>query len=240
MNFELEKVKLRVITDNFGIAPMAKPPVVEDKQIDHMLKVAIATSRMPKRDAALLLTLYGTGMATTELATVTVGDYIDGNGKIKTTSAVRPDVAHNGTVRALYWTNKRLANALDAYLAWRLAHNHGVTVKRGAWRGLDPHSSIFLTDEGEPYALTKRTLKSGKISYSSNVLGAVITRLHEHAGVHGGSAQSARRTLAVKLHRQGYDLVHIAAILGHKSVETTQRMVSGDPVRLGDIVASLV
>jgi hypothetical protein len=34
--------------------------------------------------------------------------------------------------------------------------------------------------------------------------------------------------------------VHIAAILGHKSVSTTKRLVEGDPVRLADIVARAV
>ena len=66
---------------------------------------------------------------------------------------------------------------------------------------------------------------------------AYISRLHANLGIEGGSAQSARRTLAVKLHRKGYDLVHIAAILGHKSVSTTKLMVTQGPARLADIVA---
>lgn len=65
-------------------------------------------------------------------------------------------------------------------------------------------------------------------------------RLHANAGLEGGSAQSARRTLAVKLHRQGYDLVHIATLLGHQSVSTTKRPVTQDPVRLADIVARAI
>lgn len=71
-------------------------------------------------------------------------------------------------------------------------------------------------------------------------LGACITRLHSIAGIEGGSAQSACRTLSVKLHRKGYDLVHIGAILGHKSVRTTKRLVTQDPVRLADIVAKAI
>ena len=33
---------------------------------------------------------------------------------------------------------------------------------------------------------------------------------------------------------------HLAAILGHKSVSTTKRLVEGDPVRLSEIVARAV
>jgi len=216
-----------------------KPPVIEDKQIEHLLKATAAYSRVPLRDTALLLTLYGTALSVTELATLTVGDYLDAKGNVRVTSAVRVDVAHNGEERPLYWSNKRVVAALDAYLAWRVEHKHGVTVKKGAYRGLDPESALFLTEDGGAYALTKRILPSGVWSYSCNTLGAYISRLHANAGIEG-SASSARRTFAVKQHRQGRDLVHIAAILGHKSVSTTKRLVEGDPVRLADIVARAV
>lgn len=219
---------------------MAKPPVIEDRQIEHLLKATAAYSRVPLRDTALLLVLYGTALSVTELATITVGDYLDAKGNVRVTSAVRVDVAHNGEERPLFWSNKRVVAALDAYLAWRVERKQGITVKKGAYRGLDPESALFLTEDGGAYALTKRMLPSGVLSYSCNTLGAYISRLHANAGIEGGSAQSARRTFAVKQHRQGRDLVHIAAILGHKSVSTTKRLVEGDPVRLADIVARAV
>ena len=161
---------------------MAKPPVIEDKQVEHLLKATAAYSRVPLRDAALLLTLYGTAMGVTELATITVSDYLDAKGNVRVTSAVRVDVAHNGEERPLFWSNKRVVAALDAYLAWRIEHEHGTTVKKGAYRGLDPDSSLFLTEDGRPYTLTKRTLPSGVLSYSCNTLGAYISRLHANAG----------------------------------------------------------
>jgi integrase/recombinase XerD len=219
---------------------MAKPPVIEDKQFEHLIKATAAYSRVPERDTALLLTLYGTAMNVTELATITVADYLDAKGAVRVTSAVRANVSHNGEERLLFWSNKRVVTALDNYLALRLERRHGVTVKKGAYRGLDPDSSLFLTEDGQSYSLTKRTLPSGVFSYSCNTLGAYISRLHANAGIDGGSAQSARRTFAVKQHRQGRDLVHIAAILGHKSISTTKRLVEGDPVRLADIVAKAV
>ena len=78
---------------------MAKPPVIEDRQVEHLLKATAAYSRVPLRDTALLLTLYGTALSVTELATVTVGDYLDAKGNVRVTSAVRVDVAHNGEER---------------------------------------------------------------------------------------------------------------------------------------------
>jgi integrase/recombinase XerD len=219
---------------------MAKPPVIETNQFEHLIKATAAYSRTPDRDTALLLTLYGTALAVTELATIKVSSYLKPDGLVLVNSAVDPEIAHNGYRRPLFWSNKRIVSAMDMYLQWRLVHRQGTTIKRGAFRGLDPDSPIFLADDGEPYSLTKRTLPSGVLSYSCNTLGACISRLHANAGIENASANSARRTLAVKLHRQGYDLVHIATLLGHKSVSTTKRLVSQDPARLADIVAKAV
>lgn len=153
---------------------MAKPPVIEDKQLEHMLKATAGYSRTPERDVALLLTLYGTALATTELATLTVSDYLEPDGAVKVNSSVRHDVAHNGEPRPLYWSNRRVVTAIDKYLAWRLENKHGATVKKGAYRGLDPASALFLTDDGKPYTLTTKRLASGVVSYSCNTLGAAV------------------------------------------------------------------
>ena len=78
---------------------MAKPQVVEDKQLEHMLKATAACSRVPERDTALLLTLYGTALGITELASITISNYLNADGSVKRESAVRVDVAHNGEER---------------------------------------------------------------------------------------------------------------------------------------------
>jgi site-specific recombinase XerD len=107
---------------------MTKPPVIEDRQIEHLLKATASYSRTPDRDIALLLTLYGTALAVAELATITVGDYVGEDGSVRVASAVRPAVAHNGDDRPLFWSNKRIVAAIDAYLTWRLAHGQGRTI----------------------------------------------------------------------------------------------------------------
>ena len=219
---------------------MAKPQVVSDRDLEHMLKATAAYSRVPERDKALLLTLYGTALGVTELACLTVSDYLNADGTVREKSRVREDVSHNGIPRPLFWTKHRVCASLDEYLAWRVANKQGITVKRGAYRALDPASAIFLTEAGSAYGLTEKTLPSGALSYSCNALGAYISRLHANAGIEGGSAQSARRTFATKLHRKGYDFRHLAEILGVQSVTTVKRLVEADPVDLGDLVAGAV
>lgn len=218
----------------------AKLHVIEDRQIEHLLKTTAAYSQVMERDTALLQVLYGIALTTTELATIAVSDYLDAKGSVRVVSLVRAEVAHNGEARPLYWSNRRVVKALDAYLAWRASHRQGVTTKRGMYRGLDPSSPIFLTEDGRHYSLTQRTLPSGSLSASSNALGALISRLHANAGIDGSNAQGARRAWAVKQYRKGVDLAHIALLLGHKSVSTTRRLVEDELVLFADIVARAI
>lgn len=219
---------------------MAKPPYIEDKQLKHMLKVASVTGDSPVRDVALLYTAYGTGMMLTELASITIKDYLTETGDVRETSSVRAEIAHNNKERPVYWVSPRVLAALEDYLAYRIKHKHGVTTRTAAFRSLDPDGPLFRRADGEPYGLTKRNLESGKISYSCDSLSQVFRKLHAQAGIEGGHALAARRTFGVRLYRKGYDVRHIAELLGHSTISATKRLIDDDPVRLADLVAGVV
>jgi integrase/recombinase XerD len=128
---------------------MAKPPVFEDKQIEHLIKATASYSRVPERDTAVILTLYGTALAVTELATIKVNSHLKLDGSVLVASAVHPDIAHNGQARPPFWSNKRIVTEMYKYLQCRLERRQGATVKRVACRGLDPDGLIFFADDGE-------------------------------------------------------------------------------------------
>ena len=218
---------------------MAKPQFITEKELRHMLKVAAITGDSPLRDVALLYVAYGTGAMLTELATVKISDYLKEDGSVKEESLIRAEIAHNNRARPLYWSNPHVLAAVDAYLDYRIKHKHGVTTRKAAYRSLDPDSPIFLRADGEPYGLTQRKLDSGTISYSCDSLSQVFRRLHSQAGVIG-HALAARRTFAVRLNRKGYDVRHMAELLGHSTISATKRLIDEDPVKLADLVAGVV
>lgn len=219
---------------------MAKAPVVEEKELRHVLKVAAAVSEFPERDTALLYVLYGTGAMLTELASLKVRDYLTETGNVIEEGQWRPEIAYNNRARPLFWLNTKVVGAVDAYLEARLKRGHGITTRTAAYRGLDPDSPLVLRDDGQPYQLTKRVTKSGATSYSCDSLSQRFRKLHAQAGVEGANALAARRTFAVRLARKGFDLRHIAELLGHASLTATKRLVDEDPIRLGDIVAGVI
>ena len=219
---------------------MAKAPFIEDAKLKHLLKVASVSGGLPVRNIALLYVIYGTGQMLTEVARFPLSAYLNADGTIKTASEVSAEVAYNGKARPLYWSSPRVTTAIDNYLTYRIAAKHGVTARFAAYRGLDPDSPLFLTDEGEPYRLTKRKTTTGAISYSCDSLSQLFRKLHLQSGIEGASAMSGRRTFAIRLHQKGYDLRHINELLGHETLTATKNLIDADPVRLGVLVAGVI
>ncbi|WP_230588267.1 tyrosine-type recombinase/integrase [Ralstonia solanacearum] len=182
---------------------MAKPPVIDARQIRHALKVAAVSGQNSKRDVVLLMVAYGTGLMPNEIAKLLLFDYLQTNGLPRVESHVRAEITFNGKARRLLWANAKVCAAIGVYLEHRLAFRHGITTRPAAYRGLDCQGPLFLIGEGEPFSFTRRVTAAGAISYSCESMTEVFRRLHQQAGITNGNASSVRWTFAVMLHRQG-------------------------------------
>lgn len=219
---------------------MAKAPYIEEDRLRHLLKVASISGESPLRNVALLTTVYGTGMMLTEIARLPVRAYLNGDGSVRVKSCVDAGIAYNGKERPIYWSNAKVVKAIDAYLSYRIAYRHRLTPYATAFRGLDPDAPIFLTGDGEPYKLIERRTVRGAASFSCDSLSQLFRKLHLQAGIEGASAMSGRRTFAVRLANNGFDLRHINELLGHETLTATKRLIDADPVRLCAIVARVI
>lgn len=218
---------------------MAKPQIVEDKDLDHLIKVTRATSGPNAlRNVALIYTLFGTGMMPSEIASLRVDDYLE-KDKPKEDTEVRPEISFNGRARPLMWSNTRLVTAIDAYLEDRIIRGLGVAPQKVGCRGLDPTSPLFLSrgEEGFTFRVTER---NGKMFRSSGSMVNLMNKLISGAGLEGCNTGSARRTLAVKLHRRHIDLRTINEILGQSSLTATKALCQGDTMRLSKLVAGVI
>lgn len=81
---------------------------------------------------------------------------------------------------------------------------------------------------------------TGAVSYSCETLTEIVRRLHQQAGIEHGNASAARRTFAVRLHRDGRSLKLIQELIGVPSVTAVKNLVEGDPVRLSSIVSGVI
>jgi site-specific recombinase XerD len=216
---------------------MAKPPVVEDKDLEHVVKVARVSGSLGLRNVAIIYTLFGTAIMPVEACKLTMDDYLKADGSVRKHHIVRAEIAYNGHERGLYWTHKRLTDAIDEYLAWRVNQGIGLGTA-GRFRGLDPHSPLFHNGRSAGGFKLTAYLKDGVERESAMVFCALIRRLFAQAGVNG-QALSGRRTFAVKMGRLGKDPVYVKTALGLASISAAKAVMKSDPVHMGKIVASI-
>ena len=187
------------------------------------------------RNAAILLSIFGTGLTPSELAALRVADAVRENGELASKTILPAHVAYNGYERTIFWANPKLRSGMDDYLNWRVDNGVGVG-SPGRFRGLDPYSALFINGRtGNGFAATGYE-KGGVQRESAMVLSALIRQLLKQAGV-DGNARSGRRSLAVWLGRQGKDPALVREMLGLRSITATKTLMQHDPVRMGDIVA---
>jgi hypothetical protein len=126
--------------------PARKTPVTE-QELDLAINKIRQTSNCRIRDIALLLVLFSTAAKPLEIARLEVRDYLNEDGSIREESTMRPEAAIGGAARPLFFASAKANAAIDAYLRERTRHRQGVHPSR-KYRGLDPMSKLFLTDEG--------------------------------------------------------------------------------------------
>jgi integrase/recombinase XerD len=155
-----------------------------------------ALSRHAARDKAMLLLTHFAGMRVGEVAALRVGDVLDAEGSVK--SELRLD-AHQtkGNVGRVVFVNERLQKELAAYARML--------------RSKDAANPFFVTQ--------KRT------GFSANSLTQHFIGLYKRAGLDGATSHSGRRTFITNLAAQGVSVRVLAALAGHRSIQTTQRYI---------------
>lgn len=221
---------------------MPKAIVVEDADLNRIVKVTRATSaEHALRNVSMIYVLFGVGLMPVEIARLTVSDYLRRNGTVIEESRLRAEAAFNGKTRPLLWTSKKLVEAIDAYLDHRVRLEQGTGLRpreSPAYRGLRPDSALFLTCCNKGFAVLQ--LGEAGRSAKSNSLTRLLNKLIREAGVVGATTASGRRTLGIKLYREGGSIRDINEILGHESLRRTQLLCKGDPVSISKSVAGVI
>jgi len=110
------------------------------------------------------------------------------------------------------------------------------------FRGLLPHQPLIYSSRGDGMSQNtkRRVLETGeRRDYKAcDSLQAHVTKLYQRAGIKGGSSHSGRRTFASKVLSTTGDMDTVAQLLGHSSIDCSQRYVDVDPVTLEDMFAN--
>ena len=203
------------------------PRALTDQGIERAVAVIRQHSKCKKRDTALLLVLLSTAAKPLEIARLLVGDYLTEEGLVREESVMRADAAINGTERPLFFASTKVVAAIDAYLDER-ARRWRSTRDRAKFRGLDPDSRLFLTEDGHELPIKVRAMGDRR-QYRCGVLLDIYRRIFARAGLKGVSALSARRTIAEKLVDRGCDINQVGAVLGLKERNSVRNLIQNEP-----------
>lgn len=200
-------------------------------QFNRLIKITRATSRYPERDVLVLMLGHHTGMRVTEISRITVGDVMHASGKLREEVSLREAVTKGCRQRCVYLSSKALIHSLNEYIQFRIERDIGIEHGETRYRKLLPNQPLIYSARGAGLSQNtkRRTLDSGeRRDYKAcDSLQSHVTTLYKRAGIKG-SSHSGRRGFASKVLAATGDMDTVAHLLGHSSIECSQRYVDLD------------
>ncbi len=174
----------------------------------------------------MLLLGHKAGLRVTEISRLTVADVMFPSGKLREECSLREAVTKG--CRCAYFSHPDLIEAIEAYLAFRLAKGIGVDLDDSpAYRGLLPYMPLIWSSRGDGLSQNtkRRVLQTGQaVDYKCcDSLQSHLTSLYKKAGVPRGSSHSGRRTFANRILEKTGDIDVVKTLLGHADLDCTDR-----------------
>ena len=198
-------------------------------EFQRLIKITKATSKLPERDVLVLMLGHKAGMRVTEISRLTIADVMFPSGKLREEVSMRAAITKGCRPRSAFIVHKQLVEALEDYLQHRMDRGIGMELGGIKYRGLLPHQPVIYSARGAPMQQNtkRRTLETGarKDYRACDSLQAHVSKLYKRAGVAGASSHSGRRTFAGKVLAATGDFDKVALLLGHTSIDITQRYI---------------
>ncbi len=213
-------------------------------EFSRLIKVTRAISRLPERDILALALGHYCGMRVTETSRLTVADIMYADGSLRREISLRGAITKGCRQRCAYLSSKPLIAAIEAYIAYRIERGIGTELHPVRYRGLLPYEPLLYSSRGGALSQNtkRRTLSTGeRRDYKAcDALQSHITKLYQRAGLLGGSSHSGRRTFATKVLGATGEIKTVADLLGHGSIDCSQRYVDIDKRRLAEMFANAI
>jgi site-specific recombinase XerD len=231
--FSLCNSLMRRITKKQAMEIPKRAQTLNQGEFARLIKITRATVRYPDRDVLVLMLGHHVGMRVTEISRITVADVMLANGKLRSEISLREAVTKGCRQRCAYLATKPLVDALEAYLSYRIAHGIGTELDAAKYRGLLPHQPLIYGARGAALSQNtkRRVLESGE-QKDYKACDSLLMR----TGIKG-SSHSGRRTFAGKVLASTGDMEIVAGLLGHASIECSQRYINVIPDTLSAMFA---
>lgn len=172
------------------------PSCLVVSEMEQLLAAPDASTPLGQRDAAILETLYSTGMRVSELVALELPTYLQSPERVR--------VIGKGQKERIVFIGSAARAAIDRYLADGRRRLLAATRKGG-----EPATALYLNKNGT--RLTDRSVRT--ILHQCIEKACVVTKATPH---------TLRHTFATHLLERGADLRSVQELLGHVSLSTTQ------------------
>lgn len=158
----------------------------------------VATRPHAKRNRAMILMTYLSGMRVGEVANIRFCDVVDVDGFVRSEIVLDSTQTKGGESRVVF-VSERLKQELTTYTRSR------------KWRQA---SDKFFYTQKEPCR-----------GFTPNTLAQHFHYIYKGAGLTGASSHSGRRTFITNLASKGVGVRVLASLAGHKNISVTQRYI---------------
>ena len=166
-------------------------PAEVEQVLDHISQHSYAM-----RNRVMFVTGLWSGMRVGEIASLSVGDIRNTDGKVK--AEIRLSAAQTkGRQPRTVFLPQKLRDELQTYLDLR--------------GSVPPTNPLFIT--------------AGRKRFSANVMAQHFHYLFKHAGIAGASSHSMRRSFITLLASRGIGVRVLAELAGHRSIAVTQKYI---------------
>ena len=157
-----------------------------------------ATRKHSKRNRALLMITFLSGMRVGEVASLRYSDVLDANGTIRTEIRLRAEQTKGNEARVVF-VNEKLRKELEFYI-----------------------SSLKITNLNKKLFYSQKSKSDG---FTANTLTQFFHYLYKRSGIDGASSHSGRRTFITNLASKGVGVRVLMSLSGHKNISTTQAYI---------------
>jgi integrase/recombinase XerD len=175
---------------------MGQAKTLTKAELERTIHVVKSCSRYVQRDTTMLLLTYKCGMRIGEVASLLVSDVVNADGAIKAEIKLK-SAQTKGSAQRVVFVPELMRKELRRYIqsVTKLIHS----------------DYLFKTQKAK--------------RFSANSATQHLQHLHESAGISGATAHSGRRTFITELAAKGVGVRVLAALAGHRSIQTTQRYI---------------
>ena len=179
------------------INTMKQAPVLTDVQVKKLLKMTSATRHSARNRLVIILSYY-VGLRACEIASLRVGDVLDGEGNIKDTVLLTKDMTKGSKANSVYLSD---------------------FVQKEIKKYLESNAERFVTLKS-PLIYSQRS--DGH--FSSQTLQILFKTLYSNVGINA-SSHSGRRKFITDLSEKGVSVRVIQELARHRDLATTQRYI---------------